>query len=236
MQIDDRILHQIKKVYGSNTTYGGFLDIDKVLSPDVWIASGSYFYGSIPHGKVIIDKDCELRNCRIEGNVWIKRGVKLTNCELFVPSPYYLTIDADAELSNQVIRGHGVLTKQFLSDGKIRCDDFNGTYLICTNNFAHVNCRTFTYEDAWEILHNEEIWNDIKNKTEEKEQHVFSPATKEWLLYWCEKQLWRKTHSDVNKPTRYCEEARCPHYFGYCNMRLPCEKSAHFSICDELLP
>ena len=198
IEYDNKTFYQIARTNFNilgGIEYGGYVPNDRVLphNEKSWIKENSIITEDcVCLGEIIIEENCIIINTIFCGKFRIGKNSNITNCEFYAKQNNLTIFEANSTIDNISLNTIGYYKNILFHDGLFQVERFNGVELILTDNYCRVNCKTLTYEEAWQYLTNSILWNDAKIKFYKDSSKVFNQETKNWFTKWCIQMLKRK--------------------------------------------
>lgn len=190
IELEGCILYQVARfnTTTSSEELGGYIEpkLFRQIDPNSWIGTNSYVYRCpMLCGRIIIKNNSKVVDSILNGNFFIKNNVIIDGCN--IKTRYYnCVIDNGAIIRNKMFVATGTYNAQLFNDEYFEYKCYGVVDLIMTKHYCKVFCLTMTYNEAWEYLHNDQLFVNLQKKYQDTTpMQLFLPETKEWLLQQC---------------------------------------------------
>lgn len=206
IEFENHTLYQLQEIdmWGFKGKKVGYIDNDQFLSMPknkFNIGTNAKIYNTQFCGHIYIGNNSVISNSIIRGSISIGADCIIKDSILSTKIDKVAAFRNNTHINGQDILAIGIYTPKLFEDGQFITKMHNGIALILTDHYCRVNCKTMTYEEAWDYLCDDDKWQHLAITNYRDSQTVFLPSTKEWLREECYTQLQRLQIKKIEQGT-----------------------------------
>ena len=190
IEYDGHTLYQVARysTQKHREELGGYIEkhLFIQLDPESWVAQNSYVYRCPSlRGKILIGKNVIVVDSILNGRFFIKDNAVISGSDIRTRH-YNCIIDRGAQVYNKIFVGTGTYEAKLFDDEYFEYKRGHAIDLIMTKHYCKVGCLTMSYIEAWDYLHDEQKWNELKLKYQDTSPlQLFTNEGKQWLFEQC---------------------------------------------------